>query len=126
MNQGFENIADVARHSRLIGIAIGAGSVLQAAWRDSRVSRALQPAVSQFSQQSDAERIRWIAVALMVAALAHLALRSMLSPTIAPAVPAFFIGGIAAVSALVAWQAPAFDRALADSRVRRAVHRIFR
>jgi hypothetical protein len=126
MTDGFERVEDAARRSRLIGGLAGGASVARASWRSSRVSAALQPALTDFGAQSSTARIRWAAVVLTAAALTHLALRSMLSPTIAPAIPAFFVAGIAAVGAVVAWQAPAFDRALADSRVRRAINRLFR
>ena len=125
MTDGFDRVELATRQSRLIGGLMGGASEIRRSWRSSRVFVALQPVVTDFRRQSSAVLIRWSAVVLTTAALTHLALRSMLSPTIAPAIPAFFVVGIAVLGAAVAWQAPAFDRALADSRVRRALNRLF-
>jgi RIO-like serine/threonine protein kinase len=111
MSGEFELVRRTARESWLMRRADALTQVLNAAWRSSITGAAVNTSLKQLSNLAPVARIRWAGTTIAIAALAHLALRSMLSSTVVPALPTLLIAGVAAFSAIVAWQAAAFERA---------------
>ena len=107
----FERVRRAATNSWLIGRASRMADVLALAWPASVVGGALNRSAEQLARLAVADRVRWVATTIAIAALAHLALRATLPRTVVPAMPAMLIAGIAAFAAVVAWQADAFARA---------------
>jgi hypothetical protein len=111
MTGEFDLVRRTARESWLMRRAGAFTEVLGAAWRSSITGAAAGASLKQLSNLAPVARIRWAGTTIAIAALAHLALRSMLSATVVPALPTLLIAGVAAFSAILAWQATAFERA---------------
>lgn len=111
MNVGFESVRRSAAASRLGRLATRGVQSVGAAWRSSLIGRTVDAEHAAWAALSPADRIRWAGRAVAVAAVAHLALRFMMSSTVAPALPTLLVAGVAVFGALAAWQAAAFARA---------------
>lgn len=111
MTGDFGRVRDAATHSWLFRRAGAVTELLIAAWRSSRVGSTVDASLASLADVGTAQRIRWIATAIAIAAVAHLAIRSTLASTVVPALPALLIAGVAVFGAVVAWQADAFARA---------------
>jgi hypothetical protein len=119
LSDDFERVRVIAARSRIARVLSITEATVEAAWRTSAIGRRLKPLMGRLAVTAPPDRVRWCATALAVAAVAHLALRSLMSSTIAPALPAAVALTIAAGSTLVAWQAGAFHRAWPGSRLSR-------
>ena len=119
MTDDFDNVRDAGARS-WIGRGVAAVRArLAAAWRTSRLASTLSHANADWAAHTRAARIRWVATTISVAALAHLAMRPLLLPTVVPAMPALLFVFVAIGAAIVAWQANAFEQAWRQSRFAR-------
>jgi hypothetical protein len=119
MTGDFHNVREAGAES-WIGRGVAAlRARFAAAWRTSRLGNALGRAEVSWTAQARAARIRWVATTISVAAVAHLAMRPLMSPTVIPAMPAVLFVFVAIGTAIVAWQAEAFERAWRQSRFAR-------
>jgi hypothetical protein len=119
VSHDFERVRVIAAQSGIARVLSITGATVETAWRTSAIGRRLEPLVGRLAVTAPADRVRWCATALAVAAIAHLVLRSLMSLTIAPALPVAVILTVAAGSTLVAWQADAFHRAWHGSQLAR-------
>jgi hypothetical protein len=111
MNREFPRATRAARESILGRTMMKSLELIAAAWGTSVVRAWSLGSHDRFVSTTAPARLRWTATTIATAAVAHLALRQLLSSTVAPALPMIFIAGIAAGAAIVAWQAEAFERA---------------
>jgi hypothetical protein len=111
MNGEFPLARRAARDSRLGDWLEGARAILIASWLSSAIGGVVRYTVEKFHATAVADRIRWIAITIATASIAHLGLRSLLSSTVIAALPTLLFAGTAALGAVVAWQAAAFERA---------------
>ena len=121
MSADFARVKNSAAASRLAGLTLASRQVLLNAWRTSVVGGFVRGALRQFEVASGPERTRWCATTLAVAAAGHLGLRLLLSPTVAPGLPAPVIAGLVIAAAVVAWKAPEFHYAWRSSRLARLI-----
>jgi hypothetical protein len=121
MNAEFEHLGRAAAGSRGGQLATRIGATVPAAWGSSAVGRHTGALRSAFRSASTVERLRWIATSLAVAGAGHLVLRTLMPPTVAPALPAVVFAGIVAIGGAIAWFPEAFVRAWRDSRLARAI-----
>jgi hypothetical protein len=117
----FPRVQESAAGSRLAGLAEHARQIFLNAWRTSAVGAYCRAQWQPFRTATGPARIRWCATALAVAAAGHLGLRLLLSPTVAPGLPAPIVAGMVIAAAGVARKAEAFDRAWRHSRLARLV-----
>jgi hypothetical protein len=119
MSETFEYLRQSARDSWLIRRALATAATLGRARESSAVGAAFASAAGSFAATTPAARVQWFGTAIAVAAAGHLLLRLILPATVAPALPALFIAGVAAFAALAAWQAAAVVAAWEQSRLGR-------
>ena len=112
-----EDLSQIADHSRIIHVARTSAVMTRAAWRSSLTGRLIGAARTSVMATPALLQLRWGALVIAVAAAGHLILRSMMSITVSPAMPASLVTGIAILAAAVAWQPAAFARAWRSSRV---------
>lgn len=120
MTGDFNLVRESARQTIAARTGRRAATVLMAAWSSAAVGRRGAAAHQAWRNAARPARIRWWAIAVATAAATHLVLRLLLSPTVAPAMPAAFYLAIAIAAVLIAWMADAVDRAWNDSRLSRS------
>jgi hypothetical protein len=123
MSGDFARVRAVAARSRASRVVSTTTATVQAAWRSSAVGGWLVAWTHRLSSASPAERVRWAATAIAVAAGAHLILRSVMPPVLAPALPAPLVVAVAGWSAIMAWKASAVATAWRRSRLSRLFDR---
>ena len=101
-------IAQAGRRVIAVTTAAMASSAIGAWWAGVRGS---------FARATPAARLRWWAITIGVAAVAHIGLRLLMSSTVSPAMPIAIYAVIAAGCALIAWQVEGFHRAARGSWV---------
>ena len=123
MKTGFEGVGQSTARSTVGHIARFAGAALAAAWQSSVPGRLAGAGRHEFASATVTARVRWCATVVGVAAVGHLVLRTLMSATVAPAMPLMLFAGVAALAALVAAQPEAFIRAWRSSRTARTLQR---
>ena len=99
--------------------ATALGNALSRAWQTSRSGHAGRSMARAMSAMPGGARLRAIAIAVAIAALAQPLLIRLMPATVTPAVPLFGYIFVAAAAAGVAWQADALSSAWPSSRLRR-------
>jgi hypothetical protein len=122
MTHDFERVRQSARTSAIAGAGCRVIAAVTSAWASSAVAGRWRHASDAFRHSPPPARLRWWAIAIGAAAVAHVGLRALMSSTVAPAMPMAVYIAIAAGSALVAWQAQGFQRAWHGSRLSRLFH----
>ena len=97
-------------------------AILTAEWATSTVGGSWNAVSASFARATPAARVRWWAITIAIAATAHIALRALMSSTVAPGMPLGVYVVIVAGSAVIAWQAEGFHRGWHGSRLSRLFH----
>ena len=119
----FENLRRAAIDSRLGRAARLTARVVTAAWSSSSVARWFEAGIGLATLGPVTHRVRFVAMVLGWAGVAHLAMLAVVPPYVAPGLPRFWIGFGMAAAIVVAVLPDAFTRAWPDSRARRLVQK---
>lgn len=118
MTDDFERVRESAMTSAIAHRGRRLVSVASTAWPTSVIGRWWTRTRELFARATPAARLRWWAITISVAAIAHVALRSLMSSTVAPAAPLAVYLVLAGAGVAIAWQADACHRAWRASRLR--------
>jgi hypothetical protein len=113
----FDSLRNTAVDSRVWRALTTASQALASAWEHSRFRRECRTVMGDVRAWNLVERVRWAAVAIVSAALGHLALLSVSPAYVEPGLPRAAVVTIAIAAALVAIAPDAFANAWRESRL---------
>jgi hypothetical protein len=124
MSADFDEVRATAAQSMAGRVARRTGTAVRAAWETSFVGRSLASFHRGLVSAPFADRLRLCATTIAIAAAGHLVLTVFMPVSVAPALPAvLLVASVAALSAIVSWQAVAVERAWRHSRLSRLLRR---
>ena len=93
--------------------------IVGAAWATAVTGQSVRTISRRFAALPPAQRLRWAATVVAIAAALHLIFRAVMPAAVVPALPAALVLAFAAIAAMTAWRAESVHRAWRQSRLAR-------